>query len=336
MVPSFTSTQRRKRILKRNTVSCRLRYVFFVAISVACAILGLTDGAWAEPSGTFRFAWAAPDECPSRGQVQAEIARLVGGDLLLRQGGELEVKATVSHSPFWSAELTTQHAGQTGRRTIEAPSCKAVADATALIVALLIDPDAVAAKAQAPTPEAISVPEAPKARASQVVFGTGIHLQGRVGTLPGADIGIGLGIGMAGPRWRTDLRWTYGLRRDQVASLPSGASGRFNIAAGSLTECFNLGQAKLGFGPCVSLEMGRVSVEGYGTTTGFSKHSLWLALGGGALVSFAIGPHLRASMEADVVVPMYRPDYVFQDVPGVVFKAPAVGGRALVEVSWHF
>jgi hypothetical protein len=308
-----------------------------VFISVTCCtVVGSTGGAWAQPSGTFRFAWAAPEECPSREQVQAEIARLVGGDLQLRQGGELEVNATVLHGSLWSAELVTQHAGQTGRRTIEAPSCKAVADGTALIVALLIDPDAVAANTQAPKAEAASAPEASKTHTWQANFLAGIHLQGRVGTLPGADIGIGLGIGLAGPRWRTDLRWTYGLRRDQVASLPFGASGRFNIATGSLTECFNLGQGKLGFGACALLEMGRVSVDGYGTTAGFSKHALWLALGGGAFLSFAMGQHLHASMEADVALPMYRPDYVFQDVPGVVFKAPAVGGRALAELSWHF
>jgi hypothetical protein len=322
--------------LLRHAPGRGLRYVFSAAIALACTIFGSADPAWAEPSETLRFAWAAPEECPSREQVQEEIARLVGGDLQLHQGGKLEVNALVSHGPLWSAELVTQHAGQTGRRTIEAPSCKAVADATALIVALLIDPDAVAANTQAPGAEAASTPEAPKAPASQVDFLVGVHLQGRVGTLPGADVGTGLGIGLAGPRWRTDLRWTYGLRRDHVASLPSGASGRFNIAAGSLTECFNLGRSKLGFGPCALLEMGRVSVDGYGTTAGFSKHALWLALGGGAFLSLAMGQHLHVSMEADVALPMYRPDYVFQDVPGVVFKAPAVGGRALVELSWHF
>lgn len=297
---------------------------------VCGALLGWPQPTGAEPSAIFRFSWAAPEECPSQPQVQAEIARLVGGTIQLHEG-DLEAKATVSHGPLWAADLTTQHAGQTGRRTIEAPSCKAAADAIALIVALLIDPDAVAANSRAPEPEIPSVPEPPN-----LEFLAGIHAQVRIGSLPGADLGLGLGVGVASARWRTDLRWSYGLRRDQVASLPSGASGRFNLAAGSVTECLDLGHTRWGFGPCAAVEAGRVSVTGFGATAGFSRRVFWVALGGGAFASLALGRHLRASMEVDVLAPMYRPDYVFQDVPGVVFRAPAVGGRALADFSWHF
>jgi len=314
----------------------RLPNSLFGLIGMVCsALLGWSQHAGAEPSAAFRFDWDAPEECLSQQQVQAEIARLVGGDIQLHEG-ELEAKATVSHGRLWSADLMTQHLGQTGYRRIEAPSCKAAADAIALIVALLIDPDAVAANAQAPEPEVPSVPEPPRSNRREMQLLVGVHAQGRIGTLPGADLGLGLGLGLAGARWRTDLRWSYGLRRDQVASLPSGASGRFNIAAGAVTECFNMGQDKLRFGPCAALEAGRVSVNGFGATAGFSRDALWLALGGGGFVSIVMGQHLHALMEVDVVAPLYRPDYVFQDVPGVVFRAPAVGGRALADLSWHF
>ena len=289
----------------------------------------------AEPPATFRFTWSAPEDCPSQGQVQAEIARLLGGDIQLHEG-DLEVKTTVAHGPMWSADLATQRAGQPGHRLIEAPTCKAAADGIALIVALLIDPDAVAANAQPIAPEVPAVPEPAQPHERELGILAGVHAQARTGTLPGADLGVGLGVGVVRARWRTDVRWSYGLRRDQVASLPSGASGRFNIAAGSVTECFNLGQTRWGFGPCAAVEAGRVSVKGFGTTAGFSKHALWLALGGGGFLSLAMGQHLHASIEVDVLAPMYRPDYVFQDVPGVVFRAPAVGGRALADISWHF
>ena len=84
------------------------------------------------------------------------------------------------------------------------------------------------------------------------------------------------------------------------------------------------------------MEVGRVSVQGYGAAAGFSKHAPWLALGGGAFLSLAMGRHVYTLMEVDVVAPMYRPDYVFQDVPGVVYRPPALGGRALAVVSWKF
>ena len=38
----------------------------------------------------------------------------------------------------------------------------------------------------------------------------------------------------------------------------------------------------------------------------------------------------------DALASLYRPDYVFDDIAGVAFKAPALGGRALIEGSWQF
>jgi hypothetical protein len=49
-----------------------------------------------------------------------------------------------------------------------------------------------------------------------------------------------------------------------------------------------------------------------------------------------MGHQLHAMIEVDVVAAMYRPDYVFQDLPGVVFRAPGIGSRALANISWHF
>ena len=103
-----------------------------------------------------------------------------------------------------------------------------------------------------------------------------------------------------------------------------------------MTGCRDVGLVAFALGPCGVVEAGRASVTGYGVTAGFSRDVPWLALGGGAFSSLALSKHLRASMELDVLVPLYRPDYVFADMPGVVFKAPAVGARALFEVSWQF
>lgn len=288
----------------------------------------------AEPSGTFTLAWSAPEDCPSQQQVQAEVARLLGGELLPHDGSDLQTNVIVSRGPPWSADLTTLRAGRTGRRSIEGPSCKAVADGIALIIALSIDPDAVSASGQPTAASAAPRPPASPERRLSVL--ASVHAQGRLGALPGADAGVGLGLGLAGARWRTELRWTYGLRRDQVAALPSGASGRFNVATGSLTGCIDVARFKLAVGPCAVAEAGRASATGYGTTAGFSRHVPWLAIGGGVFASIVLSKHLRASIELDALAPLYRPDYVFQDMPGVVFKAPPVGGRALADVSWQF
>jgi hypothetical protein len=333
-----------------RVVYCRgvkgLRLLFATLAGIVCQGLpGRAYAASADAPGLFTFSWNAPTECPSVDQVNAEIRRLLGGEVRIRTGRDLQAEAMVQQAPFWSASLTTRQAGRIGKRFLEAPSCQSLAETTALILALMIDPDAVAATTQKPEQEPkdeqASVPAPPSAAHRSLDILVGAHAQGRLGTLPGIDVGAGAGVGVASRRWLVELRLTYGLRDGQVADSSSmvGAYGRFNITTGSLAGCFNLGRselADLAFGPCAVVEGGVVSAEGHGASAGFSKHAAWLALGGGAYVSIALGQHLRASLEGDILVPTYRPAYVFEDLPGVVFQAPAVGGRAVTDISWRF
>lgn len=303
---------------------------------VTVIYLRSTGHARAAAPGLVTFAWSAPAGCPSQEQVEADIARLIGQTPRPHDGRELQADVTVSQGPLWSAELTTHQAGRIGHRSIEAPSCQAAAAAVALIIALSIDPEALPTTGRAAAVATAAVPDRPVTHPRQLRILASIHAQGRAGTLPGTDVGVGAGIGLAGARWRAELRWTYGLRRDQVAALPSGPAGRFNIAAGSLTGCSDLGGLPLALGPCAVAEVGRVTATGYGTAAGFSRDVLWLAAGAGVFSSLALSKHLHTSVEVDVLAPLYRPDFVFLDMPGVVFKAPVVGGRAVFELSWAF
>jgi hypothetical protein len=299
----------------------------------------------AEPEGTFAFAWHAPEGCPSQEQVRSEIVRLLGGSIPRVDGEELEARAEVGHGVAWSVALATRHAGRTGSRLIAAPSCQSVAEATALIIALMIDPDAVAAHAQEAEPAPPSTSSLDAAGPSPVAHSShpmdwrvGVHTQVGLGTLPGVDVGMGVGVGLAGRRWSLEMRGTYGLRRDQVArssALP-GAYARFNILTGALAGCFDLGTPRVALGPCAVAEAGVVSAEGYGAVAGFAKRAPWVALGGGGYLAYPLGRHLHTTVHADVLVPVWRPAYVFSQVPGAVFRAPAVGGRALASIGWRF
>jgi len=314
-------------------VKCLPSAFLSLAGVLGCALVGSPCSASDETPGILKFTWDAPADCPSAEGVRMEISRLLHGDIQIRQGGDLDVRVMVRNGETWSADLSTLQGGQAGRRFIEAPSCPSVADATALIVALMIDPDAVAGLSQGL--KEVHPPAEQKAEHESMEFLVGPHLQGRLGTLPGVDIGLGIGVGVSGRRWRTDLRWTYGLK-EQVATLPSGASGRFGMVTGSVSGCLNLGQEKPAFGPCAVIEPGLVSSSGSGASAGFSKHAAWLAVGGGVYLSSSWGRYLRTTLEVDVLMPLHRPDYVFQDVPGVVFRAPAVGSRALAAIACHF
>jgi hypothetical protein len=310
---------------------------------LSLAIVANARSARAEETGALTFFWQAPAGCPSRDELRAEIARLLGGEIRVPKGGDIKAVAVVAPGQTWSLAIETELAGRPGRRSIEAASCQDLADATALIIALMIDPNAVAAHATQsrpePTPPPVQSDPAPQ-KARRVAYLVGIHAAGSYGTLPSVDAGLGGGVGLAGRRFRVELRGTYGLRRDQRARAPSPAPpdsyGRFNFAAAALAGCVNLGREGLAFGPCADAEVGVVSAKGFGASEGFPAQTLWLALGAGAYAAIPLGPHLSLPLHLDVVAPLLRPEFVFKNVPNRVFQAPVVGARMSAGIEFHF
>jgi hypothetical protein len=310
---------------------------------LSLAIVANARSARADEAGTLTFSWQAPAGCPSRDDLRAEIGRLLGGEIRVPKGSDIKAVAVVAQGQTWSLAIETELAGQPGRRSIEAASCQDLADATALIIALMIDPNAVAAHAPQSRPVPAPPPEpndpAPQ-KERRVAYLVGIHAAGSYGTLPSVDAGLGGGVGLAGRRWRVELRGTYGLRRDQRVTAPSPAPadsyGRFNFVAAALAGCLNLGRENLAVGPCADAEVGMLSAKGFGVSEGFSTQTLWLALGAGAYAAIPLGPHLSLPLHLDVVAPLLRPEFVFRNVPTRVFRAPVVGGRISAGIEFHF
>jgi hypothetical protein len=98
--------------------------------------------------------WAAPPGCSSREQILREVASMLVGTAAPVKA--LAVRATAERMAGgrWSVSLIAEGQGEPGRRRFEAESCQAAADATALIVALLIDPSRAPGALQAPGPGA--------------------------------------------------------------------------------------------------------------------------------------------------------------------------------------
>src|SRR5580658_1472911 len=85
--------------------------------------------------------WDAPPECPSEGDVVADVQRRLGASV---SGKMVVAHAKVSRrrDSTWRVVLVATQDGAKGQRTLDAPTCAAVASATALILALTIDPRA--------------------------------------------------------------------------------------------------------------------------------------------------------------------------------------------------
>lgn len=123
--------------------------------------------AWAEPSPEARIQlnWSAPPGCPAQEDVRAEVLRLLG-TRAASGGAQIFVQATITQeSQAYLVRLETRTAGAGGPsrlRELRGPTCKAVADAAALIMAMMIDPSA-AIDSQSHQNEAPAEPPAPPA-----------------------------------------------------------------------------------------------------------------------------------------------------------------------------
>jgi hypothetical protein len=126
----------------------------------------------AQPRGAARavaLAWTAPEECPDIEYVEHEIGRLLAG-ATMPIAPELRARAEVRRvgASDWRVVLETESAEGGGRRTLTAESCRAAADATALILALAVDPARVATNQRAPAASASVTPAASASAASDV------------------------------------------------------------------------------------------------------------------------------------------------------------------------
>ena len=330
-----------------NCVKRRPRNILCTSVVLALATLGNARLVHADQAGTLTFSWQAPAGCPSRGQVSGEIARLLGGEIRVPQGGDITARAAVEHGLTWSLAMDTELAGRLGRRSLEAASCQDLANAAALIIALMIDPDAVAAHATPPQPvaappqpmdESPATDSALERKPRVVEYLVGILAAGSYGTLPSIDAGLGGGIGLQGRRWRAELRASYGLRRDQKAwaAAPAGAYGQFNFWAAEFAACINFGPQAFAFGPCADAEVGLTSAQGFGVSQSLPADTLWSALGAGGYAAISLGRHLGLPLHLDVLAPLRRSEFVFKNEPKRVFQAPAVGVRMSAGIELHF
>ena len=325
---------------------CLFSLNVWITAALGLAVLGRALPANASEKAEFTLSWQAPADCPSPGDVRAEVVRLLGGQVRLPAGRDFKASAQVAHAQTWSVSIETELAGRAGRRAIDAASCQDLADATAMVLALAIDPNIAAtlpARSQLPTPTSsplvpAGAQPAPQKRSPLVDFLFGLQATGSQGTLPSVDVGVGGSVGLVARRYRVEIRAAYGLRRDQIAkaATPADAYGRFNFLAGTLVGCFNLGQETLAFGPCADVEVGVASAQGFGVSDSYLVHRTWLAVGAGGYAVISLGRHWSVPLHLDVLAPVQRPEFVFNNVPDRVFQAPAVGVRASVGIELRF
>ncbi len=283
--------------------------------------------------------WVAPAGCPSQQEVLGVVERIVGPSAL-RSAVDAQVTVTQDEHEF-HAQVTVSASGATSTRSLTGESCRAVGDATALIVALAANPDAnpvlpVPTEPPPAPPPAIEPAASPSPELRRVAFLDASFFVD-VGSLPSTGVGGELGIG-----WNPvhlDLEIVGALLASQRATLASnpsqGADLRF--AHVGARACYELFDTRLDVGPCLGGGVEWVAARGFGSApdqpANATGNLVVGSLGMRAIGRLSSRVVLRLVVEASVPSP--RPPFVI-DGGGQVFRMSAVSVSGTAGAEAHF
>ena len=288
--------------------------------------------------------WRAPAGCPSPTDVAAQFVRLLGGTARVPSGKHISASAIVRSSSRhrWTLELATVFEGAVGRRNLPGDSCASVAEAAALLLALMIDPAALervsappapaapetSARAAPPAPKmtptlGVSVP-APAPKVSRVFVPFARLFAGVVvGLLPSPAPAAGLALGVRIRRVGLELSLRATGQQRSVTSPE--ASGDFRLLVGGARACRELGGPAVVWRPCLGAELERLS--GTGTIDPVRGGAALMGAGtAGLFVAVPLGSRVAVSVDLEAALRAYHP--AFSDSGTQIFRIPLASGFA--------
>ena len=197
----------------------------------------------------FELTWDAPAGCSSAAAIEARVAALLEG--VARGEGVAVVHATVTQAPDGvTMALTTTYAGRSDARTVTSASCASLEEATALLLAIALEPRLAPepepeggepeggelepddVEPEGPTlerPPAPSVatapePDGPRRRSTPLLAGgapgwtAAVAVGGEWGQIRQPTFGVRVDVGVAQSRWRAEVQGRYFAPRRREAA----------------------------------------------------------------------------------------------------------------------
>lgn len=346
------------------------------SVLVGASLVGGTIDERPSATVAVELDWQAPRGCPEERDVQATIARLVGQPLASERAGagsSTQVHAVVRTRPEgFEVELHTRHGAAEEHRTFAAPRCEALADATALIVAVALRPLETAAAsttaseaapdpAPSVAPPAVAPPRRPPAAATPVptarapaaappapaspaaanarAIGGALAVTAgpAVGVLPGVAAQLAAVLALRGRRWRVEAGGTYWFPR--TAGTADQPTVEIGLGSGTVRGCYVFARARLELPLCAGAELGAMRGRGQGVgVLSKTSRSLWAAAHAGPGLTWRLGPWAAVRLAVDAIVALRQPGFDLRiDGERVeLHRAPPVGGRAAlgIELRW--
>jgi hypothetical protein len=282
------------------------------------------------------LAWDAPPECPTRDFVLGEVERIVGPGGVRRP---VRAEATVLRrvDGRWTLRLRTQQDADVGERLLEGETCKGVASAAAVVLALTVQTEAVVVTPLPPPsspPSASAAPPAASSRPSPpplpspwafLVRGTGLA---DLVTLPSVAGGAALAVGGRYRRLEGTLGVTVLFDQSATTSKP-GAGADFSLVGATLRGCYVAplhAGASFEIAGCGGVAVERVAARSFGVTTpGFGEFFHAAPFVASSFVVVAT-PAAAVGLDASVLFPLARPGFTVEGLEEV-HRVPPVSVR---------
>lgn len=302
--------------------------------------------------GPVTLDWRAPEECPDREVVLAGLAGLV--EVTADAAPRTRVRATAVTRRIgerYQLDLRIQTTSVTLRRRLVTEDCNTLAEATALLVAIVLDPLEVTAQVSSEAAEPLSrlpaddlplavvMPAAPPAApilpAALPVKAAPVAVPVRrttllmrvdaaidAGATPGVAGDVGGALGLLRRRLRLELQGLYTVPRGlHVGTQQVGRLARWALG---FRACGRIVQRRLEVPLCVGLEGGQFLATGAGITVRpLDARPPWLAGLAGLGLIWSPVPRLGLGARADLVVAPFRAPFT---VGGQVVHTPEVVG----------
>jgi hypothetical protein len=289
--------------------------------------------------------WRAPPGCPNRERVLSEVASLV----TTAPAKPLRVRAVVTVQGD-SFQVAIELAGAAhGVRTLRARSCESIARATALIIALAIDPQAAAVvseETEIPVqPEPVSseadpattraASASPKPGAQPLVF---LGFLGEHALVPQLALGGEAGVGLAWRFARADVAAGVIPRGSTTLAGHPRVSGQFTLAFLALRACGGHVDDSLALLGCATMRGSRVWARGKGVSPSFEQVAHVVSLDPGMLFRLPGALRVGTELSANLVIPLIRPTFVIADgdTEHTLFRPATLGAVIKLAVSYEF
>jgi hypothetical protein len=308
-------------------------------VGVAIATTSGTALAREREAAPLELDWEAPPGCLDRDAARAAIQDVLGTTAITGHP-VVRVRIAETHAGRFGADIWMYDAAGGGERSFEGASCLQVAQATALIVAFVLQSNQAAsspAEHRARKPASV-LDQKNDGSSAGVSIALGARANGDLGSLPHAAPGGAVVLALFYGRLRAEADASAFVPQSSYNGPVTGSGGEFALYVGGVRGCFDLLPASArawDLGPCAAAEAGMVTGRGIGIRSSGSTRVFWGAGLLGLSLLYLEALPIGLGMLAEAGVPVHRPVWQIEQF-GPVFQPATVIGRASVSVSWRF